>query len=175
MPSYCDETHKCVSISSYGVQAAFTLIETILVIALISVMTALAVPNFNKVYRSISLQRTVNHLVDVMCYAQSQAIIKGQPYRLNFDPAFINYWVTQGVVSENAQFSDSAYRTISGKWGNVFVLPQRAKLSTDLPFIQFEPNGRIGQAEFLVCFEKDCLVVSTKMQSGSIDVIKKDL
>ena len=63
----------------------FTLVEILLVVMLIGLAAGLAVPNFSGSFSSLQLRETAENLGYLMRYAQSRAIIRRQPCRLEFN------------------------------------------------------------------------------------------
>ena len=65
---------------------AFSLMELMVVLALIGIMTAMIIPQMKGTYEEALLRSTGRTLVDVFNLASSHAITLGQPHRVHLDP-----------------------------------------------------------------------------------------
>ena len=63
---------------------AFTLIEMLLVLIILSVIVGLTVPNFGKSVNTFELKKTANDIVYLVRWAQSRAINENVNYQLAF-------------------------------------------------------------------------------------------
>src|ERR1041385_5756660 len=90
-------------------QRAFTLIELILVLALLAVVTALAMPAMSRFFRGRALDSEARQLLSLTHAAQSRAVSDGFPMLLWIDPKERTYGVQQdGTVKQgNAQDVDT--------------------------------------------------------------------
>ena len=104
----------------------FTLIELILVVFLIAVIAAAAVPNFSRTYQQMVLRQTADDLALVMRYAQSRAISKGVLHRLQLDLRGGRYWLT--VVGKSGNPGNAKEETIPGRMGTVHQAPSSVQL-----------------------------------------------
>lgn len=75
-------------------QAGFTIIEILLVIALMGVILLLAVPNFNIVPGTEAAQKVGNLLGDIRA-AYDMAVLHRRPYRLVFEFKSGDYWLEE--------------------------------------------------------------------------------
>jgi type IV fimbrial biogenesis protein FimU len=76
-----------------GRQAAFTLVELLIVVTLLGIFAAIAVPNFNHTTHSNRALAAANELYSVLQYARSEALSRGRG-------------VTVSVSAENAWAGD---------------------------------------------------------------------
>jgi len=65
-------------------RAAFTLLETLLVIALIGLITTTVIPNIQSVFR-VSVQASVRRFSSLIRYTYDQAILTGKVHRIVLD------------------------------------------------------------------------------------------
>src|SRR2546423_13151942 len=75
---------------------SFTLIELMVVLALIGIMTALIIPQMKGTYQDAVLRSTGRQLVDVLSLAGSRAITLSQPMRVHIEPRKSHYFVQKG-------------------------------------------------------------------------------
>ena len=77
--------------------AGFTLIELILVMVLLTLASALVVPNLASFFRGRSLDQEARRLLSLTHYAQSRAVAEGVPIELWFDATTARYGATIGA------------------------------------------------------------------------------
>ncbi|MGQ9729676.1 MAG: GspH/FimT family pseudopilin [Candidatus Zipacnadales bacterium] len=95
-------------------QAAFTLLELMVVLMILVLLSALAAPSFRRQYHEAKLNSAARDIVALMQYARSQAIVEGTTYRLNIDRDAKRMWVTyyQPETDEQAGTPDNEPRFI---------------------------------------------------------------
>jgi len=120
---------------------AFTLLELVLVLMLISLVLALAAPSLGRFGRGRDLAETANHMLALARLARSQAVAEARTWRLNIDPNERAYWLT---VEDGGTFVRPAR-----DWGRRFDLPEGAEVAVEgadrfdqVPSIAFRPDGR---------------------------------
>ncbi len=76
-------------------KSGFTLIEILVVIALIALVTTVAIPNINQAYK-VKITNSTRELASTIRSAYDEAVLKGQVHRMAFDIAKNQYWVEIG-------------------------------------------------------------------------------
>lgn len=146
---------------------AFTLVEIILVVLLLSVVAGLTIPNFRKTFQKVQLQNSADHIVYAMRYAQSRAIINSTLVRFEFDQNDGCYWLV-----EQSKEEDDHFVKLFNKMGKVFRMPEGINMiSSNIPIL-FYPDGRIEKRDIKLCSEGGCLLISTRGQRGHVNVFK---
>ena len=151
----------------------FTLIEILLVIVLLMIVTAMAIPSFTQSFAQLQLRDATNDIAYLMRYAQSRAIYTHRPLQLRFDELFTHYWLEQAVSPDNEELEEEIpanYQPVSGRLGRVSRVPEGLTLNTANPSITFAPDGRIDKTQIHVCRTNQCLIISTQNQSGAVVV-----
>lgn len=146
---------------------AFTLVEMLLVLVLLSVATAVSLPNLSKSYAKIQLQNEANNLTYNLRYAQSRAITQNKNIRILFNDTFTRYQ----ILEDSSTSVKEEYKPITGQWGRTNRLSENFILKGSKPSIDFSPNGEIEKINLLLCIAKDCLIISTQEQRGQIEVL----
>ena len=82
----------------------FTLIELLMVIAIIGVVTAIAIPNYMGFRSRTRLQTACREMTTIFQFARAQAIGSNEAWRVHLDPAGNRYFLLDG--------SSSIYQTI---------------------------------------------------------------
>jgi Tfp pilus assembly protein FimT len=144
--------------------AAFTLLELVLVLAVITVMVGMVLPRLSSFSRGRSVGNAANQIVALANWAHAQSVSRGVNFRLNIDPAKRSYWLTmqngasyetmlqsQTALQNGPQSSNQTptqYAQVGEDWGQSFVAPDGVNLACsvapqpDGTYIEFRPNGR---------------------------------
>lgn len=153
-----------------GDARAFTLVEIILVLLILTVIAGLSAPNLRKSLTQHQFEKSAEELHNVMRYAQSRAITKGRPVRLVFNDEFTGFWLTEDAGEAEAIVDSYAFERISGRMGTTWRLPAEISIRTeaDISGLTFYADGRMDKVELAVCKQSRCKVISTKIQRGFI-------
>jgi prepilin-type N-terminal cleavage/methylation domain-containing protein len=107
--------------------SAFTLLELILVMAIIAIVAAAIIPSFRAFALGRTSSNTATDIIGLANYARTQAAAEGRTYRLNFDPASGEFWLTAQAggmfIPPSNDFGDH-YRVADGMHMDVVVNPQ---------------------------------------------------
>ena len=129
---------------------AFTLIELMLVMALLAIVTALTAPRMISFFRGRSLSEEARRVLALTHYAQSRAIAEGVPVVLWFSPTASTYGqnIQSGFVETDDHASSFALEaSLSLEIPNTDAPPvseledERTGLPDGLPVIRFTPDG----------------------------------
>lgn len=157
---------------------SFTIIELLLVVVIIAVIAALAVPNFGGTYARVQLRKAADDLAYHMRYAQSYAITKNTPVRLEFDSSFAQYWLTRRSADDAAQ---DVFIGLTGRMGEVISVPRGVQVSFEdgEPLLYFYPDGTMDKRRINLCRVRpagrrggECVFISTQEQRGQVHVLK---
>ncbi|MBF0483093.1 MAG: prepilin-type N-terminal cleavage/methylation domain-containing protein [Candidatus Omnitrophica bacterium] len=177
---------------------AFTMIELLLVMVILAVITALAIPNLRNTQSGVLLQRASEDLRQTMRYAQLTAIAKAEPIRLSFSKDLDTYQILEPaeetkttkpevqrqyfdengkLVSEMAQNWNKdneqiEYVPIKGRMGQLYHVQGGVKIVFDKEYVEFFPDGRADKINISVCQNSQCYELSTKKQRGLISLEK---
>ena len=154
---------------------AFTLIEIILVVLILGVVVGMAVPNFSRTYATFQLKQFTEDLAYLMRYAQSRAITTNREVRLEFDPDFLQYWLTQQMVDETKIDAGLIFERITGRYGRIFKVPAEVRIETKINYMSFYSDGTMGRERIYICHEKQCLTISTQEQRGFVQIFEEKL
>ncbi|SDS36988.1 GspH/FimT family protein [Opitutus sp. GAS368] len=136
-------------------EGAFTLIELLLVLALLAIVTALAAPRMISFFRGRALNEEGRRLLALTHYAQSRAVAEGVPVVLWLDPATGTYGqnIQPGFTAHDdraSTFSLESSLTLEVPTGDA---PPVSELGDELlglpegrPVIRFTPDGYFDYA-----------------------------
>jgi len=145
--------------------SGFTLIELIVVMALLSVVLALAAPALARFFRGRGLDAEARRFVALVRYGQSRAVYEGIPMRLWIDLEQRTY----GLEAEPGYLEEGDDKAVMFSLGDTVVVEvEQSTLATTLrqrpqwtgswettdprPMLRFSPDGFISETspEFIV-------------------------
>lgn len=122
------------------VAAGFSLLELILVLAILALAAGMAAPSLGRFSRGRVALDSAAHLLAVVQFAQDRAINTGSAHRLELDTAAGTYRVTIA--------SQGTFAALASQQGKTFSLPASVKAAWDASpaivarsSIQFDPDG----------------------------------
>lgn len=146
---------------------AFTLLELILVLVVLAVMVAMAIPTMRGMATGRRAEDCAGQMLALAHYARSQAIAEGVNYRLNIDTNQRIYYLTRFFSDPLDANAAPGFYTLGVEMGSTFNVPdgvtlewddsyttlqlQQAaatgqiipqKYPNDVPFVEFTPSGR---------------------------------
>ena len=145
----------------------FTFVEIILVVVVLGVLAAVAVPALSGSYRNLLVQNTAQDMAALMRYAQSRAITQDAEILLVFDQRRRSYRL-KSLTSSDGSLDANAQDAIPRRWGRTFRVPEELTVEIENQEIGFFPDGRISKARICICREDTCLTVSTREQRGRV-------
>lgn len=148
---------------------ALTLVEILLVVVILSVFTAMVVPNFSRSFSSFELEDTAQHLASLMQYAQGRAVTHQRRHRLEFDADFSRYWLMEETSKTDVASTD--FQMIPGRMGRTFVVPAGLSVALEGAPIHFEVGGEIARAQIVLSTDNGKVkTISTKEQRNFVHV-----
>lgn len=105
-------------------QEGYTIIEVILVLAIIGILVGMAAPAFSKTLQSTYLANSAQELVSDIRGAQSDAFTRGSPYEIRFSPPAGYSIYQQGSATPDKSLTlenGIGILSVSGISGNVLV------------------------------------------------------
>ena len=121
----------------------FTLIELVLVLSIIALCAAIAVPSLGGFTRGRALPNAAASLVGTTRWCRVKAISEGLAYRLNFDAHAGKWWVTKDDGTTGLNFVP-----VDDELAREFTLAEGIVLTANIApienatYITFDPAGR---------------------------------
>jgi len=146
---------------------AFTLIEIMVVVALMGIICGIAVPNLYQMAKKEGLRRAVSDLKDVCANARAQAILSGREVSVRFDPPARRFGIS-GSAAAPADPSTGqarpAIETAPGS-GTTGIFPEDVVLEmldvnlseykdSEWARVRFYPNGTSDEMTIVFRSEK---------------------
>ena len=155
----------------------FTLMELVLVLAVIAICAAIAAPNMSGFARGRLLPNTASALVSTTRWCRVQALSEGVGYRLNFDSGTGRWWVTK-TDDGGVNFAD-----VTDDMGREFTLPEgitiqeltfqsEIQASAQGAYIAFRPGGKTDPATIKLASETNTIQVACESPLGSFHIVK---
>ena len=128
--------------ASQPLRCAFTLIEIMVVVAIMAVIVTAAIPSLYGMIHKEGFRKTMSDVMDVCRSARAEAIIKGEPAELVFHP----HDGTGEVNSEGAGYGSWAH---SAKFENCIIRMLDVNLQeykdADTAKVRFFPDGKCDE------------------------------
>ena len=134
---------------------AFTLIELLLILVILSVVLGLSLPNFKHAHEGLALRSGADTVVYAMRYARSRSVAE-------------NFIVTMVFEAGSFQLKD-----VPGRMGRRVALPSGVHFKEAPGQIIFYPDGQIDPARFFVAGEKSAFIISTREIPGHVVLLEE--
>jgi general secretion pathway protein H len=142
------KTGPAGSDSATGRVSGFTLLEVLVVLAIIGSIVAIAVPRFGNVFET-NIKGSIRRFTGAVKFCFHESVIKQTVIRLNIDPVLGEYWpsilATSGSVGEFVSLDQTVIKRAQLPDGIRFVdikTPHDSfKKEDDAAFITFYPSG----------------------------------
>jgi prepilin-type N-terminal cleavage/methylation domain-containing protein len=115
-------------------QQGFTLTEVISVMALIAILSCMALPPFIQWLQSAEHRASARSILSILREARSMAITTNYEHRVEFDNSNRRFRVTRGDRASNS----SDWSTVVRDW---HVLPPLVKIHANVEKIHLNPTG----------------------------------
>jgi type II secretion system protein H len=135
----------------------FTLVEVIVVLAILGIMAAAVVPAYRNLAQSDELTQASDKIASVLRYARKTALQETTDLTLLVDPGSGRYWV----------YADSGESVIAGSW----QMPEGIAISSSSPRprFTFRRNGEAEGDSLLLRSGASTIVIWVHPWSGDVD------
>ena len=121
----------------------FTLIETMVVMLLVSIIFAVAIPRFDSGFLQNSRKTTTRKIIQTIKGLRSKAIGEQKTYSLVLDLSNDQYWTVNDTMDEltMAQAAEKASKLPKDIHFTAVVFPNREQIRSGKVEIRFHPRG----------------------------------
>lgn len=120
----------------------FTLLELVLVMAIIAILAAIAVPKLSGFNRGRRLGNAGSQVLALGNWARGKAINDGVVYRLNIDAGNGTYWVT--IQQDDGTFANADEEDVNQLLPADITMATDIQPQTDGTYFEFQPSGRVS-------------------------------
>jgi len=149
---------------------AFTLVEMMVVVAVIAILVGAIAPEFSGTFASMQLSSAAGQLGDRMAFCYSAAVARQTGYRLHLDPETGRAWVTHEVVLETGEHD---YELVQTPGMQSYVLPETVFFEPE--YVQAYLNIDEEEGSYYIQFRRDgtadfCRVRLTSLRVGVMEI-----
>lgn len=146
----------------------FTLVELMLVIVLISVMTALTAPRFRRTASEFELKNAAFNLYHVVQFARERAFIEGREFRIHFDYDKKDYRLLAGPDPTQPLRREAEFKPVEGRFGKKIRLAQELSLEGRQNDLTCSPDGNCDVATFRIRNQEGAYEIAVENLGGVI-------
>ena len=144
---------------------AFTLLELMLVTAIILVLVALSTPIFRRTYEDLKLATSAKNIAYMANFCLERAVFERIDYRLVIDTENRSYRIFIKNEEKNT------FKPLKERWGRSFRIPRGIEIKAGDGIIDFSPDGDMNSVIiYLIGKENKTIVVSIEAGTGLIKV-----
>ncbi len=127
-------------------EKGLTFIELILVISILSILTAISTPLFRHTFDNLQVRNLCRDISKLSRYAQERAIMEQVVHRINFDINSKEYWVSIAKDPLNPE----KFTTLNNKLGRKRRFSPNILLECTKPYTVFYQDGRADELTIYV-------------------------
>ena len=136
----------------------FSLVEIFVILIILSIAAAAAVPSYKQVFESMRLKQSAEDLIHYLHYGRTHALIHQKSLRLSVDPPVGSFWLEERRVNEEG---DAEFVFLRGRWGAVYRVASDFELRAKVDAVELFKDGRMGRSEICICSRSECFSVRT--------------
>ena len=147
---------------------AFTLIEIILVVVILAIVLAIAVPSFTGKFKGLHLQQTVDDLRTCSRWAQAMAVGEHRIYAVAFDKERKSYSILRSAEDETSVTGE--FGPVPSSLGRRRMIPEDVQLKVQSDRLHFYPDGTIDPGTIEVLSGEKRITLTSTLIRGSLIV-----
>jgi type II secretion system protein H len=145
----------------------FTLIEILLVLVIMGIVLALAVPDMSKAYQHLQLNKTSEDLLDLSRWAQAMAMQQGRIYALAFSGNRRSYKIERTQTTDDEE-DQADLEPVQGAAGKMHDIPDAVHLETMNATVNFYPDGSVDPTDIRLNTSSQKTVLSSTVLRGTM-------
>ena len=130
----------------------FTIIEMMIILAIIGVILTVAAPNFNAYRQNTNLKEAARDISSDISLYKQRAVAENRRYRINFSAAANTYTIQQETVVNNTgtgNYVDLITKTVGAGNANI-VISGTPSFSGGVTYVTFNPRGTSGAGSLML-------------------------
>jgi len=143
--------------------AGFSLIEIFVILMILTIAAAAAIPSYKNIFQSMRLKQTAQDLVHYLHYGRTRALMRQRPLRLSVDVSQGRFWLEEQRRREDGK---DQFAVLEDRLGAVYRIPADFELRTDAVSVDLFRGGRMSRSELCLCSKKECVSVRTGIILG---------
>lgn len=144
---------------------AFTLLEILLVVFILTILMAVTIPRFSRTYRHMVLRQTGESVLALLQYAREEAILNGKKEFIKVDQDKGRIFISNEKGEPDSDNYNSRKEIQTGK---------NTGLSSDVELICFNPSGDGTDFELKISTEETTIFCRTTEPNGKMELIEKE-
>jgi prepilin-type N-terminal cleavage/methylation domain-containing protein len=152
---------------------AFTLIEIMIVVAIIGMIAAMGLPSILKALQKEGMRKALSDITDVCASARAKAIFSQQPCAVLFHPADRTFEVMGGGEGHSSTYVHSG-KLPDGVDFAMLDIEQLDFVSEKDAYVWFFPNGTANEATIVLHDKHDWRKISLEFATGMTRVSDVD-
>jgi prepilin-type N-terminal cleavage/methylation domain-containing protein len=150
----------------------FTLIEIMIVVAIIGMLAAIGLPSIIKALQKEGMRKAIGDVVDSCASARSKAIFSGQKVAVTFHPlpAERNFVVEGGVKVQGSPYTDTTKQLPDGVDFAMLDINQQDFGGSEWAKVWFYPNGTSDEMTIILVDRTDRRKITLEFSTGSTRV-----
>ncbi|MCK4402053.1 prepilin-type N-terminal cleavage/methylation domain-containing protein, partial [bacterium] len=146
-----------------------TFIELILVISILSILTAISTPMFRHTFDNLQVRNFCRDISKLSKYAQERAIMEQVLHRIDFDVNNKEYWVSTAKDPLNPE----KLTGLNNKFGRMRRFPPNIVLECAKPYAVFYPDGTADELTMYISgADGEVYTLTNKETTGYVKVFK---
>ena len=144
----------------------FTLIEIMIVVAIIGLLAAMTMPSIIKVLQKEGMRKAIGDVVDTCASARSKAIFSGQKVAVTFHPGDRNFVVEGGVKVQGSPYTDTTKQLPDGVEFAMLDINQQDFGGSPWAKVWFYPNGTSDEMTIILVDRTDRRKITLEFSTG---------
>ncbi|MBU0477281.1 type II secretion system protein [bacterium] len=151
-------------------EKGLTFIELILVISILSILTAISTPLFRHTFDNLQVGNLCRDISKLTKYVQERAIMEQVIHRIDFDVNNKEYWVSIAKDPLNPE----KFIALNNKLGRKRRFPPNILLECTEPYAVFYPDGRADELTVhLSGADGEVYTLTNKETTGYVKIFKR--
>ena len=142
-------------------EKGITFIELILVISILSIITAISTPLFRRTFDNLQVRNLCRDISKLSRYVQERAIIEQLIHRIDFDVNSKEYWVS--IIKDS--LNPEEFIRLNNKFGRTRRFPPNIVLECTKSYALFYPDGTTDELHLYITGKNNEIYTATNKET----------